>query len=183
MAWIKLRSDLERNGHLMSVARSLGVGRMRILGALYIAATLFQVWYRNGWAPHYHPSHLDDDVSLPGFAEELRRVGLIEVNGSGWARLVGVADIAPNHKGTTGYVYFAQCVSTSLVKIGYTRDPDRRMQELKTASPGGVTLLAYYRGGRSDEKALHDRFADLRRHGEWFEPTLEMDTIIRGGLP
>jgi len=67
-------------------------------------------------------------------------------------------------------VYFAR--RDGLIKIGCSREPHNRMRTLK-AEP----ILAIP-GGRSDEKALHQRFAHLQHlvgsEREWFDPGADL---------
>jgi hypothetical protein len=63
-----------------------------------------------------------------------------------------------------GFIYFLK--QGSLVKIGWSQDPDRRSQQL-----GGGSVLATMPGYMADERALHDRFDLLRVEGEWFAYT------------
>lgn len=74
------------------------------------------------------------------------------------------------------YVYFIQ--SGELVKIGTSRDPRKRFQTLRLGSPAPLRLLACIPGGRPEERALHNRFARCRRHGEWFDATAELLEFI-----
>ncbi len=54
------------------------------------------------------------------------------------------------------------------VKIGFTKNLAQRLHSLKTANHRPIELLASWPAPQSDEKALHERFADLRVSGEWF---------------
>lgn len=77
-----------------------------------------------------------------------------------------------------GYVYFIApeaCLwrpdgnEGRRVKIGFTSgEPDSRLRTLRTGSPLTLVLWAYVRGTPELEAALHETFAPLRCHGEWF---------------
>jgi hypothetical protein len=71
-----------------------------------------------------------------------------------------------------GKVYFIQ--AGAFVKIGWSKDPERRLAQLATACPHELTLLGEITGTVLDEQALHRAFAHLRARGEWFhaEPWL-----------
>ncbi|WP_078531189.1 GIY-YIG nuclease family protein [Streptomyces sp. PsTaAH-124] len=69
----------------------------------------------------------------------------------------------------TDQVYLIGSPESPLVKIGYTDNPERRLRHLQTGSPLPLQLLALFEGGCITEAALHRRFADKRRHGEWFD--------------
>lgn len=65
-------------------------------------------------------------------------------------------------------VYFIQGVDGGPIKIGYARNPEARLKDLQLASPVQLRLLAIVDGGKPRETELHQRFAHLRSHGEWF---------------
>ncbi|MEU9438370.1 GIY-YIG nuclease family protein [Streptomyces sp. NPDC048252] len=69
----------------------------------------------------------------------------------------------------TERVYLIGSPSSPLVKIGWTDNPKRRLRNLQTGSPVPLRLLALFEGGNTVEAELHRRFADKRRHGEWFD--------------
>lgn len=55
------------------------------------------------------------------------------------------------------------------VKIGVSDDPEARLDDLQTGSPVPLVLLWQVHGGQRLEAALHERFAAVRTHGEWFD--------------
>jgi hypothetical protein len=57
-------------------------------------------------------------------------------------------------------VYFARL--GGLIKIGFSKDPDRRAKDLN------AELLGFCVGDRDLERALHEEFAKTRVRGEWF---------------
>jgi len=69
-------------------------------------------------------------------------------------------------------VYFLR--AAGLVKIGRTSNVRVRLRKLQKTSPVELQLLLVLRRGSDDAKTLeaelHRRFAEHRRHGEWFEP-------------
>lgn len=83
------------------------------------------------------------------------------------------AALAARH-GTS--VYFA--ASGSRIKIGWSARVTARLAQLQTGNPDPVRLLATTPGGRALERRLHERFADARLAGEWFEATPELTTYI-----
>ncbi|WP_327259821.1 MULTISPECIES: GIY-YIG nuclease family protein [unclassified Streptomyces] len=66
-------------------------------------------------------------------------------------------------------MYLIGSPDSPLVKIGWTDNPERRLRHLQTGSPVPLRLLAIFEGGNIVEAELHRRFADKRRHGEWFD--------------
>lgn len=67
-------------------------------------------------------------------------------------------------------VYFAR--KNGAVKIGWTHNLERRMQELK------ATATAVIPGDRDTEAWMHRRFAESRICHEWFGPTPQVLDFI-----
>ena len=71
-----------------------------------------------------------------------------------------------------GFVYFILAIEGEAMrcKIGFTTgDPLARMKSLQCGSPVELRLHAYTEvTAKNAEAALHDTFAPLRMHGEWF---------------
>jgi hypothetical protein len=67
-----------------------------------------------------------------------------------------------------------------LVKIGFTTGkPRSRLSQLQTGSPLPLRLWAYVAGTNELEKALHQAFAPLRSHGEWFFADLKLRAFLQ----
>ena len=79
-------------------------------------------------------------------------------------------------------IYFLQASLIGRIKIGYsTRERlYKRMNQIRTASPVTVELLATCEGNRSKERMLHEKFGASRRNGEWFDPTPDLVRYIAG---
>lgn len=75
-------------------------------------------------------------------------------------------------------VYLIGSPGSPLVKIGWTDNPKRRLRNLQTGSPVPLQLLALFEGGSIVEAELHRRFADRRRHGEWFDLGLNPVEVV-----
>lgn len=70
----------------------------------------------------------------------------------------------------SGHIYYIGCAETQRVKIGFTtRSLSKRLRALQTGSPTKLGVLAWHKGTMEDEQRLHERFADERLHGEWFD--------------
>lgn len=63
--------------------------------------------------------------------------------------------------------YIVRHPLTGMIKIGRTADVAGRIKSLQTGAGAILATLAVIDGDQ--EQSLHKRFADLRRHGEWFE--------------
>lgn len=63
-------------------------------------------------------------------------------------------------------IYFIE--SGNMVKIGRTKDIEKRMSSIRTSCPFPIKLLAYVVADPDLEKRIHRDFAEDRVHGEWF---------------
>jgi hypothetical protein len=74
------------------------------------------------------------------------------------------------------WVYFMQERGnvTAPIKIGISRDVERRRGELQRAEGIILSVLATMEGTVKDEQAFHQRFSSHRLHGEWFSPAPEI---------
>ena len=66
----------------------------------------------------------------------------------------------------------------SYVKIGYSKNPEARLNTLQTASPERLDLMGYIPGNPNTERQFHELFGHLRRKGEWFALTRQLYTCI-----
>lgn len=76
------------------------------------------------------------------------------------------------------WVYFIESEGSSLVKIGYSISPEKRLKELQTSSPETLVMLGTIPGGKSKEIELHKKFAKHRERGEWFHKAPELAKFI-----
>lgn len=67
-----------------------------------------------------------------------------------------------------GYVYLLRCGEH--YKIGFSEQPRKRLQQLRTGSPHPIVLEHELKTTffKSIEQQLHRRFAHKRGEGEWF---------------
>jgi hypothetical protein len=71
-------------------------------------------------------------------------------------------------------VYLIHAEGTNRYKIGHTNGTlKQRLDGLQTGCPYPLRVLAAYDGGPHEEMRLHERYADYRVIGEWFELTSE----------
>lgn len=78
-----------------------------------------------------------------------------------------------------GYIYFLDAPDVNRIKIGTGVCPEDRLQAIRLMCPVPTKLIGLMVGGRQEEARLHARYADLRRHGEWFEGTPELRHAIQ----
>ena len=62
---------------------------------------------------------------------------------------------------------------TSLIKIGYSKDPSNRLKQLQVGNPVRLELRTTIgvSNGYQAENNAHQYFSDKRVNGEWFELT------------
>lgn len=66
------------------------------------------------------------------------------------------------------FVYFIVDESHQLLKIGYSKDPEQRLNQLKTANSGKLILAKVIRGDQKTERDYHKLFARYKIRREWF---------------
>ena len=76
----------------------------------------------------------------------------------------------------SGFVYFVRCQDR--VKIGYSEDPVKRLSKINTDAPYPCDLVGYVSVDDFPERELHERFAGLRVHGEWFAPSPDLEAFV-----
>jgi DNA-binding XRE family transcriptional regulator len=64
------------------------------------------------------------------------------------------------------------------VKIGYSSLFKKRLNQLQTASPVKLEVLALIKGEKQDEKKYHDKFKHINSNGEWFYYNDEIISFI-----
>jgi hypothetical protein len=81
----------------------------------------------------------------------------------------------------TGFIYFIR--AREFVKIGFSKNPKKRLRHLATTSPFELTIAAVHSGTKGDETALHKWLGEHHCHGEWFRWHPDVEQIARLGLP
>lgn len=106
--------------------------------------------------------------------------------GSEWEICIGF------HKGQTdafvrvrkscseeSFLYFIEALQTGFIKIGRSKDPERRLSQLSTGNPSELVILGKISGGLELEAELHKIFTHLRKRGEWFKVSDELRSFIK----
>ncbi|MFI1608062.1 GIY-YIG nuclease family protein [Streptomyces griseofuscus] len=88
----------------------------------------------------------------------------------------------------TSCVYVIGSPGSSLVKVGTTTQLAKRLRVLQLSSPVPLEVVWSMPGDRASEAALHEHFAHLREHGEWFDfgdddPVRAVQAAAEAGLP
>lgn len=65
-------------------------------------------------------------------------------------------------------IYLIVNIQENNCKIGYSANPEARLQQLQTGNPCKLELLSIKEGGIQDEKTIHNKFSFYRLQGEWF---------------
>lgn len=76
-----------------------------------------------------------------------------------------------------GFIYFVYDFQTKKTKIGKTsKHPAYRLKELQTGNGTKLELLHFYESDRmsEEESDLHNKYAQYRTIGEWFELPLSL---------
>ena len=66
------------------------------------------------------------------------------------------------------YLYFIQSDLTGMIKVGRSKDPQKRLKQLQTGNPNRLKLIASFREKGSEEKYLHEVLNNYKQKGEWF---------------
>jgi hypothetical protein len=77
------------------------------------------------------------------------------------------------------FIYFMKPVGmTGPIKIGCSFMPERRLSTLSTWSPFELEIITTIAGGQRLERNIHECFADLHSHREWFRPGQRLLDVI-----
>jgi hypothetical protein len=66
----------------------------------------------------------------------------------------------------------------TVAKLGYSKNPDKRLKQLQTGHPRPLVLLATFRGSIADEVRFHQWLSPDRTSGEWFRWSDKIDRIL-----
>ena len=72
------------------------------------------------------------------------------------------------------YIYLIQSLENSYYKVGVSKHPQKRIQELQTGNSSPLKLIETYRTeyAHQIERALQRRYSHLRKEGEWFDMSI-----------
>lgn len=73
------------------------------------------------------------------------------------------------------YIYLIQSLESSYYKIGVSKHPKQRLNELQTGNSSKLKLIEVYQSdiAHQIEKTLHRRYSHLKKEGEWFELAID----------
>jgi len=69
------------------------------------------------------------------------------------------------------YIYLIQSLENSYYKIGVSKHPQKRLQQLQTGNSSELKLIETYQSeyAHKIEKILQRRYSYLKKEGEWFD--------------
>lgn len=67
-----------------------------------------------------------------------------------------------------GFVYFIQAIGGGPIKIGWAKDPAKRLVLLQCGNPVELRICRTHPGTIQDERGLHRIFGEVHLRGEWF---------------
>ncbi|PWD04097.1 DUF1376 domain-containing protein [Pseudomonas amygdali pv. lachrymans] len=70
--------------------------------------------------------------------------------------------------GYKGYVYFVTDSSSDIVKIGYSKNPWARLNELRRSHGENLSVVATVKTVEKSESSVHASLSEFRKEGEWF---------------
>jgi len=65
-------------------------------------------------------------------------------------------------------IYLITTEDKSICKIGFSKNPEKRLKEIQTGCPQKLHIEEITEGTFKTEKLLHSKFKQLRVQGEWF---------------
>ena len=66
------------------------------------------------------------------------------------------------------YLYFIQSDKTGMIKIGRSKNPNKRLKQLQTGNANKLKLIASFEGMGWREKLIHEKLDRWSEEGEWF---------------
>jgi len=75
------------------------------------------------------------------------------------------------------YVYLIKSLENGYYKIGMSKNPIKRIKQLQTGNSSKLKLIETYQTEYAShiEKTLHRRYSYLRKEGEWFDFSIEIE--------
>ncbi|HPC09485.1 MAG TPA: GIY-YIG nuclease family protein [archaeon] len=75
------------------------------------------------------------------------------------------------------YIYLIQSLDDGFYKIGLSKHPNKRLNQLQTGNSLKLKLVEIYQSEFANliEKTLQRKYSYLRMEGEWFNLTLDIE--------
>lgn len=84
-------------------------------------------------------------------------------------------------KNRHGFVYCIRNMDSDAYKVGWSRNPFKRISALRTGNDGKLTFVGCFPGRRQDESLIHRLLSNERIRGEWFDNNngIVLETFMR----
>jgi hypothetical protein len=95
-------------------------------------------------------------------------------------------DLLPGESKQIGYVYFIQNKTSGLIKIGRTRDIERRVAIFTRLFSFPIDLIQHFKTLNYEmiEKSFHTFYKSKRKYGEWFKlDEQDIEQILKKAFP
>ena len=137
---------------------------------------------RTGKKVHYYRIGKGSRIRLPDpdvvGQDEFQKAYVAATNGKAALKLAREsARPALKPIGVRGHVYFVR--SGNKVKIGFSRSITSGIKSIQTSNAERLELLMVIPGAEGTEKFFHERFADNRVGGEWFNLVGTLADFVR----
>ena len=75
-------------------------------------------------------------------------------------------------------VYLIQSLENGYYKIGISKHPNKRVDELQTGNSSPLKLINIFDSAYSNdiEKTMHRRYSHLKKEGEWFDLNIDIES-------
>lgn len=75
------------------------------------------------------------------------------------------------------YIYLIQSLEDGYYKIGVSKHPKKRIEQLQTGNSSELKLIESYQSeyAYKVEKALQHRYSHMKKEGEWFDISISQE--------
>jgi len=75
------------------------------------------------------------------------------------------------------YIYLMQSLEEGFYKIGVSKHPNKRINELNTGNSSPLKLIEIYKSeyAYQIEKTLQRKYSFFKKNGEWFDLSLDVE--------
>ena len=79
------------------------------------------------------------------------------------------------------YVYLIQSLENGYYKIGKSKNPNKRIEQLQTGNSSKLKLISTYQSELSNkiEGTLHRKYSYLKKEGEWFDLSIREEIVFQ----
>jgi len=79
------------------------------------------------------------------------------------------------------YIYLIQSLEEGYYKIGISKNPSKRIEQLQTGNSSKLKLVEVYQSEKADkvERILQRRYSHFHKNGEWFELSIGQEVSFR----